>query len=218
MSDRESTFAGEDARAIVRLMNGVLSAGGGIRGKRRRLMEPLCDLLGADGWFWCLPAHGGELPADPDLPAILPDPAAPQDGKIHFHGDLHTGSGRPLMASWKWLAGDRPSAIGIYRREGAPHFSRRECRIADVILTEVPWLYAEEIPGGGGMKADPLNRRQREVLEHLRQGWSRKRIAAHLGLSIYTVHSYTKVILRHFGVHSRSELLARTGKGDPAGG
>jgi DNA-binding NarL/FixJ family response regulator len=41
------------------------------------------------------------------------------------------------------------------------------------------------------------------------QGWPRKKIADHLGLSENTVHGYTKKIYQHLGQHSQAELIAR---------
>lgn len=52
----------------------------------------------------------------------------------------------------------------------------------------------------------PLARR---VLRCLLEGDSDKQAAARLGLTRHTVNQYAKVIHRHFGVHSRAELLAR---------
>ncbi len=49
----------------------------------------------------------------------------------------------------------------------------------------------------------------RRVLACILEGDGDKQIAAKLGLSIYTVNDYTKTIYRHFGVQSRSQLLAR---------
>ena len=34
------------------------------------------------------------------------------------------------------------------------------------------------------------------------------------GLSVNTVHGYAKVIFKHFGVHTQSELVTRFTKGD----
>jgi hypothetical protein len=48
----------------------------------------------------------------------------------------------------------------------------------------------------------------REVLEQLKTGCSEKEIAHAMRRSPHTVHSHVKTIYRHFGVSSRSELLA----------
>ncbi len=51
--------------------------------------------------------------------------------------------------------------------------------------------------------------RARQTLQCLLEGDSDKRAARRLGLGQYTVNQYTKVIFAHFGVSSRTELLAR---------
>jgi len=54
-----------------------------------------------------------------------------------------------------------------------------------------------------------LSRRRREVLERLLGGARPEAIARALGLSEHTVRAYVKDLHRHFGAHSRGELLAR---------
>ncbi len=69
----------------------------------------------------------------------------------------------------------------------------------------------------------PLVPRHRTVLNLLGDGWNRKKIVGHLGISLNTVHGYVKDIFKHFGVHSQPELLggdlyARKGRhNNPAG-
>jgi DNA-binding CsgD family transcriptional regulator len=54
-----------------------------------------------------------------------------------------------------------------------------------------------------------LSPRRREVLECLVAGERPQAIAVSLGLSEHTVRAYVKDLHRHFGAHSRGELLAR---------
>ena len=54
-----------------------------------------------------------------------------------------------------------------------------------------------------------LSPRQRETLACVLQGASEKETADRLGLSTHTVHQYMKALYRSFGVHTRSELMAR---------
>jgi DNA-binding CsgD family transcriptional regulator len=60
--------------------------------------------------------------------------------------------------------------------------------------------------------------RQRVTMNLLLQGETRTQIAAHLGISPHTAQGYIKAVLRHFGVHSRPELLARFHRGDGGDG
>lgn len=119
-----------------------------------------------------------------------------------------------VMLSCKPLPGGGFSSIGIYRNAGKPLFSERESRIAHVILSEVAWLHLEGWPEERGASATPLYPRLRTVLNLMVEGWGRKQIAHHLGLSENTIHSYVKEIYRHFGIHSHAELVKRFSKGD----
>lgn len=120
----------------------------------------------------------------------------------------------PLMTSQRPMAEGRISGIGIYRDLGSSHFNDREAKIAHIILSEVPWLHFTAFPDQASHEITNLYPRHRTVLNLLGDGWSRTKIAEHLGLSVNTVHGYVKVIFKHFGVHSQSELLARFTQGD----
>ena len=54
-----------------------------------------------------------------------------------------------------------------------------------------------------------LPARLRPVLRRLLAGDAEKQAAVKLGLSPHTVHQYTKLLYRAFGVNSRGELLAQ---------
>lgn len=132
----------------------------------------------------------------------------------------------PAAASWRkanigtLMVSQRPmeesgvSAIGVYRQLGESHFDEREARIAHILLSEVPWLHFQAFPDKECQDIARLYPRHRTVLNLLCEGWSRKKIANHLQLSINTVHGYVKAIFQHFGVHSQAELLSRFAKGD----
>ena len=120
----------------------------------------------------------------------------------------------PLITSMRPMASGGMSAIGIYRELGKPHFTEREAKIAHIILSEVPWLHFQAFPDKQSQEITNLYPRHRTVLNCLCEGWPRKKIADHLGLSTNTIHGYSKVVFKHFGVHSQSELVARFSKGD----
>lgn len=120
----------------------------------------------------------------------------------------------PVMMSTRPLAGGAGSSIAIYRRAGAPHFSERECRIAHIVLTEVPWLHELGWPEDRGATVPKLYPQQRIVLNLLLDGHDRKTIADQLGISIHTVGGYCKEIYRHFRVNSQAGLMARFYQGN----
>jgi DNA-binding NarL/FixJ family response regulator len=53
-----------------------------------------------------------------------------------------------------------------------------------------------------------LSRREQEVLAELRRGRSNKEIAAHLGVSITTVHKHVQQVLKKLHVRTRSQAVA----------
>lgn len=61
----------------------------------------------------------------------------------------------------------------------------------------------------GEAPADPLSRREREVLDHLARGYGYKQIAALLGISYTTVREYIRRIYEKLQVHSRAEAVAK---------
>lgn len=119
-----------------------------------------------------------------------------------------------LILSQRPMKAGGVSGVAVYRSVGEPQFDARESRIVHIILSEVPWLHFNAFPDKASQEITRLQPRHRTILNLLGDGWPRKKIAAHLGISENTVHGYVKEIFKHFGVHSQSELLARFTKGD----
>ena len=95
-------------------------------------------------------------------------------------------------------------------RTGRPSepFLARERILLDLAHVEMSWIYqpdrypsADEVP--------TLSPRQQQTLQYLLSGHSEKEIAEIMLLSRNTVHHHVKALHRHFGVSSRSELLAK---------
>lgn len=126
---------------------------------------------------------------------------------------VKAGSGAIMISQCRMDSGGI-SDISIYREFGLPHFDERDARIARTILSEVPWLHFHSFRDHPSQEIPRLYPRHRTVLDFLCEGWGRKKIATHLGISINTVHGYAKVIFIHFHVHSQSQLIARLTKGD----
>jgi len=141
-----------------------------------------------------------------DPPMLLENSAA---GPYWARANIGT-----LLISQRPMDGGGISGVAVYRELGKPQFNEREGRIAHIILTEVPWLHFRAFPDRESQDITRLYPRHRTILNLLTEGWGRKQIADHLSLSINTVHGYSKVIFKHFGVHSQAELIARLTKGD----
>ncbi|GAA5484523.1 helix-turn-helix transcriptional regulator [Haloferula sargassicola] len=150
------------------------------------------------------------------LPDHIPDYDACVDGKWR-----RAGLGSFMLTAWPLRKGGF-SGIGLYRTAGRQVFSARDSCLAHIVLTEVPWLHEEGWGSESGRTLAGLPKRQREILQLLAQGNSRKEIACDLGLSLNTVHGHVRDIYRHFKVNSHAGLMRHFGLGagdePPAGG
>jgi DNA-binding CsgD family transcriptional regulator len=87
-------------------------------------------------------------------------------------------------------------------------FLARERTLLELAHVEMSWIYQpDRYPTAGVVTS--LSPRQRQTLQFLLVGHSEKEIAEIMLLSRNTVHHHVKALHRHFGVSSRSELLAK---------
>ncbi|MFT3766672.1 MAG: helix-turn-helix transcriptional regulator [Minicystis sp.] len=103
--------------------------------------------------------------------------------------------------------GDTGRSFSLHRAWGDRPFTERERLLVDIFHRECAFLHQPRT------EIDPaicrgLAPRLQDTLRSLARGQSEKQVAAALGLSPHTVHEYVKALYRHFGVQSRSELLA----------
>jgi DNA-binding CsgD family transcriptional regulator len=115
----------------------------------------------------------------------------------------------PAILSLRPLEKDTLSGIALYRRFHAEPFSPRESRLVHLVLSEVPWLHETGWPEDRAAGVPKLYPRQRVIFNLLLQGYGRKSISEHLGISINTVSGYVKTIYKHFGVQSHAGLMRR---------
>ena len=59
----------------------------------------------------------------------------------------------------------------------------------------------------GGLAADPLSPREREVLELIAQGYTNQQIADRFGLSVKTIETHRSRLVEKLGLRSRAELV-----------
>lgn len=91
----------------------------------------------------------------------------------------------------------------------SPRLQRRR---ADELIDRLLSADGREVAGialRGSQEQPDLTRRQGEVLGLLAEGKSHSEIAAELGISINTVHSHVREILRRLDVHSQVAAVAR---------
>ena len=120
----------------------------------------------------------------------------------------------PPLVCYRPVSNNCLSGIGIYRRFDSPPFSRREAKIAHIVMDEVAWLHEQGWPWESALKVPHLPPRCRLALNLLLESLSRKQIAARMGISRHTVDGYVKRIYEFYRVHSHAELLNRFRIGD----
>lgn len=104
----------------------------------------------------------------------------------------------------------RNHKIGLVARRqwGDRAYSEEDRDKLDLIATAFHWLfYNLEVDGYFGPPLQ-IPTRQQQVLDGLLKGLTEKEIAAGLMLSPRTIHKYVEQLFRHFGVHSRPQLMA----------
>jgi len=91
----------------------------------------------------------------------------------------------------------------------AARFGPRERMLIDILHRGLDWLYRAEDAAHRLNRATALPPRLRETLEYLLGGDTERQVALKMSLSVHTVHDYVKALHSHFGVSSRTELLAK---------
>jgi DNA-binding CsgD family transcriptional regulator len=104
---------------------------------------------------------------------------------------------------------DVSHVITLHRPLGDRPFGSRERLMVHWFQHELVPLVGRQLASAREPSLMALSPRQRQTLKCLLAGASEKQIAERLGIRQPTVHEYVTAIYRHFGVHSRAELLAR---------
>ncbi len=174
------------------------------------------------------PPARGKLPADDETneAPLLPwnefvrraarSLARPNPDEVHttaWYATIRSGkknspAGQYLF-SFLPFPGTRLVACVVLRRLASRRpFTPRDLAMVRLLHSEFQWIYQPDVILSRP-DALALSPRQRQTLQYLLAGHSEKQVAAQLRLSHNTVHHYVKALHRHFGVSSRSELLAR---------
>lgn len=132
--------------------------------------------------------------------------------------DDRTWYGRPDLDLWRAVGtdqmmyshqylGDQPCihAVGISRGWGKPAFTRRECRVIQLLQNELGRLWRRH-PSDLSLRLSP---RLRQTWQYLLAGASEKEIACVMDISRNTVHDYTKAIYKLFEVKSHVQLVVK---------
>lgn len=106
------------------------------------------------------------------------------------------------------------SGVGFHRNNGKPAFDDRQALLVHTLFSAVDALHTMDLPDQRLSDVLDLPPRVRTTFGLLIEGYPRKRIARHLGVSPNTVAEYASRVYRHFGVKGQRELMLRFRAGD----
>jgi DNA-binding CsgD family transcriptional regulator len=129
-------------------------------------------------------------------------------GSPHLHELRRPAGVDDFVYSAYAPGGDTAYCFSMHRAWGERRFSERERRLIDAIHREARFLHEPPSDLAPGVLRG-LSPRLCDALRGFARGLSEKQLADELGISPHTAHDYAKALYRHFGVQSRSELLAR---------
>jgi DNA-binding CsgD family transcriptional regulator len=101
--------------------------------------------------------------------------------------------------------------LGIHRAGDKP-FTPADHRLLRLFHVELGRLWRKDALRRAKDPGTALPPRLQQTLTELLAGSSEKQIALKLELSRHTIHNYVKALHQRFGVSSRGELLAKTGR------
>lgn len=138
---------------------------------------------------------------------VLPD--RPWYCSVTYQEYMKQGGVDDGIACLALCGAGRSHAMGVHRLTGDAPLELRHRRKVQLLYREIVKRIGNELASWLGPHRSMLPPRARQVLALLHSGDSEKMIAVRLGISTHTVHDYVKLLYRHFGVHSRAELLAK---------
>jgi DNA-binding CsgD family transcriptional regulator len=168
--------------------------------------------------FWQDYMARGDLTGDPMTPHIMErfgtDFTSPRQewlsdeewyGSKHFNEVVKPSNwDHPIVSQVGIIRPGVMDGLSVARQFGGPPFTPKDVAMLRLIHQELARLWRKYDP----LDAHTLPARQREVLEGIRRGESRKVIAEKMGVSNHTVHSYEKALFERARVTSRQELQA----------
>jgi DNA-binding CsgD family transcriptional regulator len=113
-----------------------------------------------------------------------------------------------ILSQQAFRCGERRNAVVLYPSLGEARMTERGRRLVHLAQQELGPMLGTALAIAGDPGWSDLPPRWRQTLDSLLEGDSEKQVALRLGISQLTIHEYVKGLYRHFGVVSRSELLA----------
>ncbi len=127
----------------------------------------------------------------------------------HFNDYHRVSEVDQIIQSLYRLPDGRVNVICLMRALGDPPFSARDRRMLHLFHHELGPMIGPTLARAPAAPIPDLSPRLRQTLDCLLSGQSEKRTAELLGISQATAHQYITALYRHYGVHSRAQLLAR---------
>jgi DNA-binding CsgD family transcriptional regulator len=170
---------------------------------------------GSDPFFEAMREHMRALPRGIEVVAFARGQLVDDDSwyQSEFFRSIKTpigvdasiyGAVRAARPGW-WIG------AGFHRSLGAEQFTPQDAALAALFLVGArPLLDTFDAEGlSAGQFVARLTPRNRDLLFELLSGRSAKQVAARLGLTEATVHTYCKRLYRQIDVSGRSELVAK---------
>lgn len=106
------------------------------------------------------------------------------------------------------------SGVGFHRNDGRAAFTEDQAALVHALFASADALHTMDLPDTNGADIMDLPPRVRTTFGLLLEGFSRKQIAEHLGVSPNTVAEYSSRVYKHFRVRGQRELMGRFRNGD----
>lgn len=106
------------------------------------------------------------------------------------------------------------SGVGFHRNDGRAAFTEDQAALVHALFSSADALHTMDLPDTNGADIMDLPPRVRTTFGLLLEGFSRKQIAEHLGVSPNTVAEYSSRVYKHFRVRGQRELMGRFRNGD----
>jgi DNA-binding CsgD family transcriptional regulator len=132
------------------------------------------------------------------------------EGSEYYEGYHRVLGAGGMLSSFAQSTKGLPSGLLFImcNHRGERDFSQRTKNVMQLMSISVANLLGRSLASYADPKPSELTPRCQDVLACMLQGDGDKHIAKRLLISPYTVNQHVKTIYRHFGVHSRPELLA----------
>lgn len=227
----------QDARAMITAMSEISTMKSDVVRSKYRLMDRLCDIVGAKAWAWALDCNSVDRPQytrvgilqsgfdDDEFAQVVTtiEQASMTESNRSFlrsvasspksEAKIQDGSQWGNVGVGSVIMYGRPlgrfsmSTVLVFRGVDEPPFGERENNIMEIMLDGVGWLHENSWPHGGEERVTQFSKRQRMVLNLLLNGKGRKQISGDLGITENTVSGYVKEVYKMLGVCSHVDLI-----------